>query len=96
MVPTHGHILGPKETLQALRCAKWRSHPYMDRSDDSLSVSRLANSHVKGRIVNTLSYGSPSAHDGSYSSPNVIYGTYGHHMTKYIVVSFVRAPNGLM
>ena len=68
----------------------------MNWLDDSLSVSRPANSHVKGRIDKTLSYGSPSAHDGSYSSPDVISGTYGHHMTKYVVVSFVRAPNGQM
>ena len=69
-------------------------YPAMDWWDGVLSVGRPSNDHGRGHVVKTLRNGSPSAHNGSYGSPNVTYGDYGQPLTKSVVVSFVRAPNG--
>ena len=50
-------------------------------SDDSLSVSRLANGLDKASYRYVVELWAPCVHKGTYGSPYVSLGIYGHNLT---------------
>ena len=53
----------------------------MELLDNSLCVSRLANGHGKALFRYVVEIWSPCAYEGSYGSPYVSLGIYGHNLT---------------